>query len=275
MNNLKENITKFKGYFGKESVEINRIVSNIVSILIAFYCILYASKAQIIFTCQQDAINKKYKFLQYIFTFGIFYFLAVFVDKTEVELPPVQKLINCFFYFILFLIINRLDYTLTIIVLGLFCLLYFIFLNKEYYYTVDPATNTVELNTNSKNSMKLVSKISKYSLDIEKSSKIIQSHQYWITIDYPFTLRLFKVTIPQYYYLSLLNKFIVLCIIICSILGFINYIGLLKYTYKNNITLYNILFENPNCKPLNFKLGFFDYILLAFDYKYYIKKFSK
>jgi hypothetical protein len=54
-------MNNFKGYFGKESVEINRIVSNIVSIFIAFYCILYASKAQTIFTCQQDVVNKKYK----------------------------------------------------------------------------------------------------------------------------------------------------------------------------------------------------------------------
>jgi hypothetical protein len=74
MDKVKENIKSFKGYFGKESVEINRIVSNIVSIFIAFYCILYASKAATIFTCQQNAFNKKHKFLQYIFTFGIFYF---------------------------------------------------------------------------------------------------------------------------------------------------------------------------------------------------------
>jgi hypothetical protein len=274
-NNTKNNNTIFDGYFGKESVEINRMVSNIVSIFIAFYCILYASKSTTIFTCQQDAINKKYKFLQYIFTFVIFYFLAVFVDKTELELPPIQKLINCFFYFILFLMINRLDYTLSVTVLGLFCLLYFIFLNKEYYYTVDAATNSVQLNSNINNSTKLVSKINKFSTNIEKSSKNIQSHQYWITMDYPFTIRLIPVTIPQYYYLSLLNKIIVVTIIICAILGFINYIGVLKYTYKNKITLYNILFNSPNCKPLKFGLGFFEYILLAFNYNYYIKKVSK
>ena len=274
-NTNNNNNTKIKGYFGKESVEINRIVSNIVSIFIAFYCILYASKSTTIFTCQQDAINKKYKFLQYIFTFGIFYFLAVFVDKTEIDLPPIQKLINCFIYFILFLMINRLDYTLSIIVLGLFCLLYFIFLNKEYYYTVDATTNIVELNSNAKNSINLVSKINKFSTNIEKSSKNIQSHQYWITMDYPFTVRLIPVTIPQYYYLSLLNKFIIATIIICTILGFINYIGVLKYTYKNKITLYNILFNSPNCKPFKFGLGFFEYILLAFDYDYYIKHLGK
>jgi len=274
-NNTQNNNTKFKGFFGKESVEINRIVSNIVSIFIAFYCIMYASKATTIFTCQQDAINKKYIFLQYIFTFIIFYFVAMLVNKNELELPPIQKLINCFIYFILFLIVNRLDYRISITVLGLFCLLYFIFLNKEYYYTVDAATNTVELNNNSKNSKNLVSIINKDSTNVDESAKVIQNHQYWITIDYPYTFRLFPVTIPQYYYLSLLNKFIVVCIVLCTIIGFIHYVGLLKYTFKNNITFYNVLFEPPNCEKLKFGLGFFEYILLAFDYKYYIKKFNK
>jgi hypothetical protein len=268
-------MTIFKGVFGNESIKINKIVSDIVSIFIAFYCILYASKAKTIFTCQQDIINKNHRFIQYIFTFGIFYFVALFLNKTELELPPIQKLINCFIYFILFIIINRLDYRLTITVLGLFCLLYFIFLNKEYYYTVDTSTNTVELNNNSKNSTNLVSILNKNSSNVEQSAKIIQNHQYWLTIDFPFVVRLFPVTIPQYYYLSLLNKFIVVSIVLCGILGFFNYIGLLKYSFKNNITFYNIFFENPNCKPLNYDLGFFEYILLAFDYNYYIKKVGK
>jgi len=279
MNNIDihniNNTKNFKGIFGLETVKINKIVSDIVSIFIAFYWILYASKAKTIFTCQQDFINENHRFIQYIFTFGIFYFVALFINKTEVELPPIQKLINCLIYFILFIIINRLDYRLTITVLGLFCLLYFIFLNKEYYYTVDPETNKVELNNNSTNSMKLVSIINKYSSNIEESANIIKNHQYWLTIDFPFKIRLFPVTIPQYYYLSLLNKFIIVCIVLCAILGFINYIGILKYSFKNKITLYNVLFENPNCKPLNYNLPFFDYILLAFDYNYYIKKVGK
>lgn len=273
--NTSQNNNKFKGVFGNDSIKINRIVSDIVSIFIAFYCILYASKAKTIFTCQQAFINKNHRFINYIFTFGIFYFVALFINKTEIELPPIQKLFNCFIYFILFLIINRLDYRLTITVLGLFCLLYFIFLNKEYYYTIDPTTNMVELNNNSKNSMKLVSILNRYSTNVEEASQIIQSHQYWITIDYPFIIRLFPVTISQYYYLSILNKIIIVCIFLCSVLGFINYIGLLKYTFKNKITIYNVLFENPNCKPLIYNLGFFEYILLAFDYNYYINKVGK
>jgi hypothetical protein len=274
-NKPKKNNNKFKGIFGSESVTINKIIFDIVSIFIAFYGILYAPQVLSILTCQQIDFIQKHRILQYILIFGLFYFIIVLVSDSEVDLPPTQKLINCFIYFILFIIINRLNNKLTIIVLGLFGLLYFIFLNKQYYYTVDPSTNNVELNNNSQNARNAVSVINKYSQNVDETSKTIQSHQYWITIDYPFILRLFPVTIPQYYYLSLLNKLIIVCIAICTILGFINYIGLLKYTFKNNITFYNILFENPNCKPLINKLGFFEYILLAFDYNYYIKKFGK
>ena len=265
----------FKTFFESKDVKVNLLVTDLVAIFIAFYGILYVSQVSSIFTCQQNMINKNNKIYQYIFTFGIFYFVATLVNKTELDLPPIQKLINCFIYFILFLIVNRLDYRLTVTVLALFCFLYFITLNKEYYFTVNPTTNTVELNNNLANSSKVVSLINSSSENIEKSAATIENHQYWITMDYPFTIRLFAVNLPEYYYLSTLIKFIVVITIILIIIGFIQYYGLLKYTFDNNVTIYNIIFENPNCKPLNYKLTFFDYILLAFDYNYYINKVGK
>ena len=265
----------FKTFFESKNIKFNVLITDLVSIFIAFYGILYVSQVSSIFTCQQNMINTHNKLYQYIFTFGIFYFVATLVNKTELDLPPIQKLINCFIYFILFLIVNRLDYRLTVTVLGLFCLVYFITLNKEYYFTINPATNTVELNNNIANSNKVVSLVNSSSENIEKSASTIQNHQYWITMDYPFTIRLFSVNLPEYYYLSTLIKIIVGLIILLIIIGFIQYYGLLKYTFDNKITFYNIIFENPNCKPLNYKLKFFDYILLAFDYNYYINKVDK
>ena len=47
---------------------------------------------------------------------------------------------------------------------------------------------------------------------------------------------------------------------------------MLKYTYKNKVTLYNIFVQESKCNPLNYSLAFTDYILLAFNYNYYIKK---
>jgi hypothetical protein len=266
---------KFKGFFGNKTVKINLLVTDLISIFIAFYGILYVSQVSSIFTCQQNMINKDNKLYQYIFTFGIFYFVATLVNKTELDFPPIQKLINCFIYFILFLIVNRLDYRVMITILASFCFIYFINLNKEYYFTVNPTTNTVELNNNLANSSKAVSLINSSSENIEKTAATIENHQYWITMDYPFTIRLFAVSVNEYYYLSILNKIIIVLIIILTIIGFIQYYGLLKYTFDNKVTFYNIIFENPNCKPLNYKLTFFDYILLAFDYNYYINKLGK
>ena len=220
-------------------------------------------------------IHKNHKIYQYIFTFGIFYFVATLVNKTELDLPPIQKLINCFIYFILFLLVNRLDYRLTVIVLGLFCLVYFITLNKQYYFTVNPITNKVELNNNLKNTTKVASLINSSSTNIEKSAKTIENHQYWLTMDYPFEIRLFPVTLPEYYYISSLIKLVVFTIFVLVIIGFIQYYGLLKYTFKNKVTFDNIIFDNPNCKPLNYNLSFFDYILLAYNYDYYIKIVGK
>ena len=264
-----------KGLFGNETVKINLLITDLISIFIAFYGILYVSQVSSIFTCQQNMINTHNKLYQYIFTFGIFYFVATLVNKTELDLPPIQKLINCFIYFILFLIVNRLDYRLTITVLALFCLVYFITLNKEYYFTVNPSTNTVELNNNLANSSKVVSLVNSSSENIEKSAATIENHQYWITMDYPLTIRLFPVSVAEYYYLSTLIKIVIGLIFILISIGFIQYYGLLKYTFDNKVTFYNIIFENPNCKPLNYKLTFFDYILLAFDYNYYINKVGK
>jgi hypothetical protein len=273
-NNNNNNVF-FKTFFESKNIKINVLVTDLVAIFIAFYGILYVSQVSSIFTCQQNMINTHNKLYQYIFTFGIFYFVATLVNKTELDLPPIQKLINCFIYFILFLIVNRLDYRLTITVLALFCLVYFITLNKEYYFTVNPSTNTVELNNNLANSSKVVSLVNSSSENIEKSAATIENHQYWITMDYPFTVRLFAVNLSEYYYLSTLIKIIVGLIFILISIGFIQYYGLLKYTFDNKVTFYNIIFENPNCKPLNYKLTFFDYILLAFDYNYYINKVGK
>ena len=273
--NNKQNNNNFKEDFINHTFKNNEIIINLLSIFIAFYGILYAPQVVTLLTCQQNEIIKHNKLYQYIFTFGIFYFVVVLINKSEIELPPIQKLFNCFIYFILFIILNRLDYTINVTVLGLCCFIYFIYLNTEYYFTVDPETNIVQLNNNLQNSTKLVSIINKDSLNLEQSAKTIKTHQYWITFDYPFIIKFLPVRVYQYYYLTMLIKIIIIIIIILIIFGFIHYLGLLKYTFNNNITLYNIFFGTPTCKPLNFNLTFFDYILLAFDYKYYIKKINK
>jgi len=271
----------FKGLFGKETVKINTTLADLMTILIAFYGILYVSQVSSIFTCQQVQIHNSHKVYQYIITFGIFYFIALLVNKSELDIPPIQKLFNCVIYFIIFLILNRLNFQIMMAVLGLFFLIYFIFVNKQYYYKLNPATNTVSMNTNPTSTSTSTSTSNALSVansllntpttTITQDANSIADHQYWITWDFP-RIRLFPVEPYQYFYISLLNKCIILLLIILVIMGFINYIGILKYTFKNDITLYNIFIEETRCESLNYALSFTDYILLAFNYNYYIKK---
>lgn len=253
-NHTKENEkNSFKGLFGKDTILINTTLSDLMVVLISFFGLLYTSQVSSIFTCQQVRIHKSNIIYQYLFAFGVFYFIILLVNK-DVTIPPIQKFINCIIYFIIFLILNRLNYEIMILVLLLFFSIYFIFVTKKYYYKLNSSN---DINSNSQLNKKEVS--------------IIADHQYWITWDSP-RIRLFPVEPYQYYYISLLNKCILFLLIILIILGFINYIGQLKYTFKNKITLYNIFIKLPSCAPLNNNLSFIDYILLAFNYKYYIKK---
>jgi len=269
-----------EGKFDKKALMANDTIAELVVVIVSFYGILYASQVASIFTCQQVKFNNTHKIYQYVFVFCMFYFIVMLMDKKGLGLPPIEKFINCIFFFFIFLILNRLDYNLMIVVLGLFFIVFLIFINTQYYYNVDPITNDVTLKASTR-SPSSISFSSLYSFDSPSSpppppppqnnSPNLSETKYWLTWSYP-TIHLFPVRVYQYYYLSLLNKFILVIIVLLVITGFINYIGLLKYTFKNKITLYNIFFETPTCEPLNYALSFSDYMLLAFNYNYYIKK---
>jgi len=232
---------------------------DLIIVLISFYGLLYAPQVSAILTCQQVKIIESHKIYQYIYAFCLFYFVILLVNKTEIDVPPIQKFFNCVIYFCIFLIINRLNFTIMVSVLGLLFLVYFIYMNKQYYYKLNSNSNTKSLLNNQTTS------------SIQQNANIIPDHQYWITWDSP-RIRLFPVEPFQNFYLSLLNKFVILLLLILIIIGFINYIGILKYTFKNKITLYNLFIDDPTCKPLNYALSFTDYLLLAFNYNYYINK---
>lgn len=294
--NIKNQQNMFQGLFGNDTIKINTTLADLMTIIIAFYGILYVSQVSSIFTCQQNKINKSHKVYQYIFTFGIFYFVALLVNKSELDIPPIQKLFNCIIYFIIFLVLNRLNYSIMMAVLGLIFLIYFIFVNKQYYYKLNPNTNTATIEstssstpisstpassstlptpsittTNSSSLSVAQTLLNTPTKTITQDANNIADHQYWITWDLP-RVRLFPVEPYQYFYISVLNKCIIVLLVILVIIGFINYIGILKYTFKNDITLYNIFIEETRCESLNYALSFTDYMLLAFNYNYYIKK---
>ena len=142
-------------------------------------------------------------------------------------------------------------------------------MNPNTTFNPPHKTTTSSSNSNALSVAESLLNTPKNTLTQDASS--IADHQYWITWDFP-RVRLFAVEPYQYFYISLLNKFVILLLVILVIIGFINYIGILKYTFKNQVTLYNIFVEDTRCEPLNYALSFTDYMLLAFNYNYYIKK---
>ena len=79
----------------------NPVFTDLMIILICFYGVLYSSQISSIFTCQQIKLDKSNKLYQYMFTFGIFYFIILLANKSEVDLPPLQKFFSCIIYFIM------------------------------------------------------------------------------------------------------------------------------------------------------------------------------
>jgi hypothetical protein len=295
----------YNNLFGVNNIKINRTIRDISIIIASFYGMLYSSQLNSLYTCHENLFLKAHISIRYLISFGIFYFVCLIVTQDLNSYPPIQQLLNCFIYFIIFIILNRLDYMLTLIVLGLMAIVYFIFLNKNYYYKLNPNSNVISIynstgtnsvgtgpnttsnvpnttsnvpNTASNVPNTLNKKVIKTEVEngtlSTHSAAFIADHQYWITWDVPFRIRLFKVEANQYYLLSYLNKIIIFLIIILVIFGFISYIGVLKYTSQNKIKLYNVLISNRECSSYYYGLTFFEYFLLAFNYNYYIKKFK-
>jgi hypothetical protein len=98
-----------------------------------------------IFTCYQIHNIKQHIWLQRVVAFFLFYFLVTLVSNTgQLELtPPIQKLIYSFFYFIGFLVVMRLDIYISMFVLLLIFLIYFIELNKDFYLETENTLTNV------------------------------------------------------------------------------------------------------------------------------------
>ena len=181
-----------------------------------------------IFTCSQINYIKKHKFIQFFGAFLLFYFLDTLLSETgKLEYtPPIQKLLYSFMYFIGFLIIMRLDLTISLLILLLIFIIYFIETNKEFY-------------------LERGSKITD-----PEDKKIYNDNKYWITFDYPYKIRLFKVKQQDFKFINKIETLIYNFILLLVVIGFIVYRGevcdtLLK---SNKLTWIDIVLDNNLCK---------------------------
>ena len=204
-----------------------------------FYLLILSNFITGLFTCNQKHFIQNNNFVQAIVAFGLFYFLVTLVSNTgnlEV-IPPIQKLIYTFVYFFIFLISIRLDFRVMVAIICLVVLVYFIELNKEYY---------LELGS---------------TLTNNDDKKVYNDHAYWITLDWPFKVRLFPINPEQFSIINKVENVLYYFIIIFMGLGLIAYRGEITIAMKkrNDLSWFEVFTDTHKCKIAQ-RLPFLHYV---------------
>jgi hypothetical protein len=199
-----------------------------------------------IFTCDQVEHLKRNKWIQLIISFLLFYFLVTLVSNTgKLKFtPPIEKLVYSLFYFFAFLIAMRLDLHVSMIVLILIFVIYFLELNKEFYL---------------ENESKVKDNVDKHIYD---------SNKYWITFDWPFQIRLFKVKETHFESINRIENIIFYIILALLVVGFIAYGGEIHDTVRRNkqLTWLDVIVDTNVCK-LKDRKSFFHYLRVGLGIK--------
>ena len=212
-----------------------------------FYLIIFSNTVIGLFTCHQIQILQKNKKILVLIAFLLFYFLVTMVSKTGYLefIPPIQKLIYAFVYFLIFIITTRLDFRVMFAVLIIIFLIYFIELNKDYY---------VELGKNIKN---------------KNDQSIYNDYtKYWLTLDYPYKIRLFPLKIEHFNIINKIEYILYISIYVLLIIGLIAYGGEIKDTLvrRKNLSWIDVFTDTEICN-LKERKHFMHYVKLGLGLK--------
>jgi hypothetical protein len=226
--------------------EISLYQADLLKSVAIFYLLILGNFITGLFTCNQKNFVQNNKIVQAVIAFTLFYFLVTLVSDTgNLEMiPPIQKLLYTIGYFFVFLLSMRLDFRVMVAIIGLVILVYFIELNKDYY---------LEL---------------KNTITSEADKKVYDDHAYWITLDWPFKVRLFPIHKEQF---SIVNKFenvLYYFIITFIILGIIAYRGEITIAMhkKKDLSWYEVFNDTHKCKILE-RLPFLHYVKVGLGIK--------
>jgi hypothetical protein len=227
--------------------EISVNQADLIKSFAVFYLIIFSNTVLGLFTCHQVNFIKKNKLVLVCIAFLLFYFLVTMASENgNIEfIPPIQKLIHTVFFFILFLVTTRLDFRVMVVVLALIFIIYFIEINKDYY---------LDLNKN---------------VDNNNEKNIYEQHKkYWITLDYPYKIRLFPVETKDFVIINKIEYILYLFIYLLLILGFIAYTGEIKDTLVNrkNITWWDVFTDTEICN-LKERRSFIHYLKVGVGVK--------
>jgi len=227
--------------------EISVNQADLIKSFAIFYLIIFSNTVLGLFTCHQIHFLQKNKFVLVCIAFLLFYFLATMASETgHIELiPPIQKLIYTIFYFVLFLITTRLDFRIMVTVLAIIFIIYFIEINKDYYLNL-------------------------YNSIHDNNEKKVYEHykKYWVTMDYPYQIRLFPVTTKDFVIINKIEYILYLSIYLLLILGFIAYTGEIKDTLvrRKNLTWFDVFTDTEICN-LKERKSFIHYLKAGISVK--------
>ena len=227
--------------------EISQNQADLIKSFAIFYLLLVGNYVGTsIFTCFQITYIQKNKWLQILISFLLFYFLVTLVSDTgKLEFtPPIEKFVYSIFYFIGFLVVMRLDMRISALVLLLIFIIYFLELNKDFY--LDRGIN----------------------IDNPVDQDIYNSNKYWITFNWPFRIRLFKVSNGDFKLINQIETIIYYVIIFLLVIGFISYGGEIHDTVKKskNLTWMDIITDTDICR-LKDRRSFLHYLKVGLGLK--------
>ena len=214
--------------------DISEKQADLIKSFAIFYLLLVGNYVgESVFTCFQIKYIQSNKWLQLTIAFLLFYFLVTLISETgKLEYtPPIEKLLNSLFYFVGFLVMMRLDVKISVVVLLLIFVLYFLELNKDFY--LDKGS----------------------SIQSQTDKDIYNSNTYWITLNYPYKVRLFKVAETDFQIINKVETILYYIIIVLLVLGFISYGGEIHDTVKHNnhLTWVDVITDTNICKLKNRK----------------------
>ena len=227
--------------------EISVFQADLIKSFAMFYLLLVGNYVGTsLFACYEINYIKSHKWFQLLLSFLLFYFLVILVSDTgNLEFtPPIEKLINCFFYFIGFLFVMRLDMTITLVVLTLIFSIYFIELNKDFYLEKGKDIhNPVDQET-------------------------YNSNKYWLTLNWPFKVRLFPVNNDLFVTINKIETVIYYIIVCLLVIGVISYGGEIHDTVRTskNLTWIDVITDTGVCKLKN-RRGFLHYLKVGLGMK--------
>lgn len=219
--------------------EISLYQADLLKSVAIFYMLILGNFITGLFTCNQKNFVQRNKIVQVIIAFTLFYFLVTLVSNTgNLELiPPIQKLLYTVGYFFIFLLSMRLDFRVMVAIISLVVLIYFIEMNKEYYLELRETINNKE------------------------DQKVYDDHAYWITMDWPFRIRLFPINDDQFSFINKFESILYYFIIIFIVLGLIAYRGEITIAMRkrNDLSWFDVFNDTHKCKIAE-RLPFLHYV---------------